>query len=305
MFLQRILIKTVLVLVFIPAINGMAQEEETANTVIKDAKGFHAGLMVGTLFANKYTANLYDGYGYDINSVKNDFANSWMYRKIIIEYGGGNGQPDRIAQSLNVNHPDWSFSESDMPVNVRYNLALMVGAQTRYCFNNRDAIILNVNASKLTVSGDFTLTLTTPNINPATPGYINYKTFSIIGAEQRLMFQLGYQRILGEEENPLNVFVEGGAVVSMAKFDKNQIIINSLQIELTTFYNNIGYVTYRAKNLTGVGFGAFAGLGINLNATAKWTLQLLYNPSYENIKIGADPKLTLQHVAGLRAYYNL
>jgi hypothetical protein len=283
-----------------------ADDPDNAPTTNKKSKGFHAGLFVGTYFANKYTAGLYDGNGYDYNSNKNNFENSWMNRKINVEYGGSAGYgTDRIATALNVNHGDWSFSESDMPINLKYNVALMLGVNTRYCFNNMDAIILNVYASKLTVNGSFTITLNTPSINTTTPGYTNTRAFAIMGNEQRLLFQAGYQRILGDEENQLNCFVEAGPTVSMAKFDKNQILINTLQIDITTQYNPIGYVTYRPKNLTGIGFGAFAGFGLNLNATAKWTLQLLYNPSYDKINIGADPKLTLQHALGLRAYYNL
>ncbi|MCC6691412.1 MAG: hypothetical protein IT235_07755 [Bacteroidia bacterium] len=281
-----------------------ADDQDSVSAPPKSLKGFHAGLFVGSYFANKYTARLYDGYGYDYNSNKNDFANSWMNRKINYEYGGGNGQPDRIATALNVNHGSWSFSESDMPINLKYNIAILLGANTRYCFNNLNAIVFNVYASKLTVSGNFTITLNTAQVNTTMPGYTNTKTFSIMGNEQRLLFQAGYQRIIGDEDSPLNCFVEIGPSLSMAKFDKNQILINTLQIDITTQYNPIGYVTYRAKNLTGVGFGVFGGLGINLNANAKWTLQLLYTPSYDKINIGADAKSTLQHAAGLRAYYN-
>lgn len=295
-----------LLLSFIIFVNCIAQTDDDNAPISKTRKGFHMGLMAGTLFANKYTANLYDGYGYDFNSNKNDFANSWIYRKIVIEYGGGNGTPDRITPAAGyVNRSDWTFTQTDMPIELKYNIALALGFHSRYCFNNKDAIVLNVNATKLTINGSFTLTSTVPPFGNTPPGWVSLKTFSILGVEQRLMFQMGYQRILGDEDNPLNCFIEGGAVITMVKFYKNQILINSLQIDLPTQYNNVGYITYQAKNLTGVGFGAFAGFGINMNASAKWTLQLVYNPSYENINIGPNPKLTLQHVVGFRGYYNL
>lgn len=295
-----------LLLIFITNKSCVAQaneEDESTPTEIS-IKGFQAGIVLGTYFANKFTSNLYNGYGYTFEGTKNDFANSWMYRKIVVEYGGGNGQPDRIAQSLNVNSNEWSFSENDMPFNLKYNVAFLIGANTRYCFNSNDAIIFNVNAAKLTVNGNFTITLLNPPIGTTTPGYTNFKTFSIRGTEQRLLFQLGYQRI-SAGDGQLNAFIEGGATVSMAKFEKNEILINALQIDITTQYNPVGYITYRAKNLTGVGIGAFAGVGLNLNATAKWTLQLLYSPSFDHINIGADSKHTLQHAAGIRGYYNL
>ena len=291
-------------LLIIPSIIYAQDEEELEKEPLKkDKKGFYSGIYVGSLFANKNTAGLYDGYGYDFNGNKNNFANSFMFRKIIIEYGGGNGQPDRIAQTLNVNSGDWAFDESDMPVNLKYNPSFSVGLQNRYCINNRDALILNINASKLTVNGNFTII--TRNAQ-AISGQLtnNIKTFSITGGEQRIMTQLGYQRVLGDNDK-LNAFVEFGAIMTMAKFEKNAVQINNLNIDLTTFYNVQGYETYRAKNLTGIGFGVFGGLGLMLTSSPKWTIQVVYNPSIEKINIGNPRKYSIQNTLGLRAYYNL
>jgi hypothetical protein len=264
---------------------------------------FHVGFYVGSFFTNKYTASLYDGYGYDINGVKEDFGNSFMYRRINNDYGGGNGQPDLIAQALGVNHADWTFQDpKDMPFNLKYNVAIMAGIQTRYCVDKKNAIILNANATKLTVNGDFTIEVTTPTIGIAPPTAI--RPFSLIGGERRAMLQLGYQRILGNDEK-FNVFLEGGLEVNMAKYDKNVININGLQIDLAAYYSLPEYATFRAKNLTGVGLGAFAGIGLNLSMSRKWTVQLVYNPSYDRINLGVDPKPVMQNSLGLRAYYNL
>jgi hypothetical protein len=54
----------------------------------------------------------------------------------------------------------------------------------------------------------------------------------------------------------------------------------------------------------GFGLGAFAGLGVNVNINPKFTLQLLYSPSFEKVNIGTGPKLKLQNGIGLRVYYN-
>jgi len=266
---------TVIVLSLILGFNSFAQNETDGNSgKMKDLKGFHIGLFSGVLFANKYTANMYDGYGYKLDGTKNDFFDSFMYRKINFEYGGGNGQTDRIAQALNVNPGDWTFSQSDMPINMRYAIAFALGFHSRYCFNNKEALIFNVNASKLNVTGNFTISLTSPYISSQPPGTLNQRTFSIIGGEQRLLFQFGYQAIGGEEDEPLNFFIEGGPMVSMVKFDKNQIIINNIQIPLTVYYDQLGYITYRAQILKGVGLGDLDGLGINLEHGSRWTDQL-------------------------------
>lgn len=301
---MRIVFLRILALLTIDSSVCFSQDDDNS-TKIKNLKGFHIGIFTGTYFANKYTANLYDGHGYTLDGKQNDFYNSFIYRKINIEYGGGSGFTDRIAQALNVNPGDWIFSENDMPLKMRYNVALSVGAHMRYCFNNKEAIVLNVNGMKLNAAGNFTISFTSPYISSQPPGTQNYKVFAITGAEQRLSFQIGYQAIGGEEDEPLNFFIEGGPVITMAKFDKNIISINSLTIPLTTYYDPLGYVIYKARVLTGVGIGAFAGLGVNLNMSSKWTVQLLYSPSYEKINLGDDRKFKFQHTGGLRAYYNI
>lgn len=302
-----------LLIFFLFSTNCFPRDEEKSNSQKnKNEKGFHAGLHLGAFFANQYTSKLYDGYGYDADGKKNDFWNadveksSFMYRKIIWEHGGGNGQPDLIAQALGVNPGEWKFDESDMPQNMKYNPAFLIGLQMNFGFTKKDALLLNVNTSQLKLSGNFTIVVTNPLIGPQQPGYEDIRTFSITGGEQRLMFQLGYRRILGDmEESVLNFFIEGGATVNMTKFLRNQVKINNFQIDLSYYYTEPYYPTYRANYLHGVGVGGFAGFGLNLTANPKWTLQLLYNPTFEKINIGEDPKLTLQNAIGVRAFYNL
>lgn len=283
-----------------------SQDEEKTPRKNKGAKGFHAGLYLGSLFANKYTAKFYDGYGYDENAAKNNFMNSFMNRRINYDYGGGNGQTDQVAQALGVQHGEWTFDETDMPTKMKYHPAVLVGLQIDYGFTKNDALVVNVNASKLSLGGSFTIVVINPQIGPTQPGYEDIRTFAITGAEQRLMVQLGYRRILGNtNESPLNCFIEAGAALNMTKYVRNQAVINSLPVDLSFYYTQPYYPTYRASYLQGSGVGAFAGFGINLEANAKWTLQLLYSPSMEKINIGEAPKFSLQHSAGIRAFYTL
>lgn len=292
-----------ILLFLLPALTVKSQDESDESDKIKfESKGMQIGLYVGSYFANKHTADLYDGYGFDADGKRNSFENSFMYNKIVLEYGGGYpGQPDLIAQSLGVQHGEWSFSESDMPVNMRYAPAFLLGLQGRYSVDNYNAILLHVNASQLNITGNFTI-VTTPQTN-FTQVSRNIKTFAIKGVEQRLMFQLGYQRVFGKNER-INFLAEGGLHITMAKFDRNIILINDLLIDLTTYYYQPGYSAYYVRKPIGVGYGAFAGIGVNADLNEKARVQLIYNPSYEGVNIGEDPKLKLQHAIGLRIYYN-
>src|SRR6218665_1369204 len=217
-------------LLLLAGIRGFAQEDnnyDSDGNPLDNAnrKGFNIGLHLGCLFANKYTAGIYDGYGFDPDGNRNSFENSFIYNKIVVEYGGAYGQPDLIAEALGVQHGEWSFNESDMPVNMRYSPAFLFGLQFRYSVDKRNAILLNVNGTQLNITGNFTIS--THPISNSTQINDAIKTCNINGVEKRVMFQLGYQRLLGESEK-INFLVEGGLNVAMAKSDKTQTTVGDL-----------------------------------------------------------------------------
>lgn len=290
-----------------------AQEEETTDTETSatdqepyvQKKGFRFGLYIGGYFANQYTANMYDGYGFDIDGNRNNWDNSLMNQKINLELGaqGFSGQTDQIAIALNVDPQTWTFTPGDMPTNMRYSPTMMIGLHTIYSVDVANSILINLNLANLTASGNFTIV--TPQ--PANSTQINdrIKTFEIRGREQRMMMQFGYQHIFGESSK-INWFVEGGLHATLAKFDKNEIQINNLRVDLTSYFNNAAFASALLfRRPIGIGMGAFAGVGANLNLNPKMTIQLLYNPTYERIDMGVNPALKLQHAIGLRAYYNM
>lgn len=302
-------------------INSKAQEYEPS---VQDSstqfanypnKGFHLGVYVGAYWGNRSTAYIYDGYGFDQNGQRNTFANSILYNQLVNVYGGGYGGNDLIAQLLNVAHTDWYFRETDMPINLRYTTTYLVGLNTRYQINKKSGITLNINASKLIVNGKFTIGTTGNSLGSGNGNGLQNQAkiyqFTITGAEQRLMFQLGYQRIIGKHEK-LNLMVEAGLNVTMAKAQKNQAFLNNDQnpssnftIDLMSVYNQSPYNYYSAKYLIGAGVGAFGGIGLHLTINPKYTVQLLYTPSYDRIPLGYTPSFKLQHGVGLRVYYNM
>jgi hypothetical protein len=276
-------------------------EGETTENSGKN-KPFKVGLYIGSYFANKYTAGAYDGYGFDLDGIRNnDFEKSWMYEKIVNQYGGGYGQTDQIAIALGVNHSDWSFNKNDMPVNMRYTPAFVLGLQSRYSVDTKNAISLNLNVSKLSISGNFTIS----TIPASGSSQINnsIKTFGIKGGEQRLMIQVGYNRIFGDNEKA-NFFAEAGMNITYSQFDKNEILINDLHIDLLEFYDYQGIQSGYTRKPRGMGYGVYAGAGLNITMSEQFTVQLIYSPSYEGINIGNNPRLKFQHAIGLRAYYN-
>jgi hypothetical protein len=294
--------------------SSFAQDNDTisdsaSNPQIKE-RGFHAGLYVGAYWANKSSASLFDGYGFDEFGIRNTFANSILYNQIVNVYGGGYNGVDLIAQLLNVDHKDWYFNEQDMPTNLKYTTTYLVGLNTRFQVDKKTNITFNINASKLIVNGKFTISSTTTSNGFQSQPIQNQ--FTITGGEQRLMMQLGYQKIIGNNQK-LNFMLEGGLNVVFSKAQKNIAYLtsssyngaNNITIDLMSIYNQVPYNTISQKYLIGAGIGAFAGVGIHLTINPKYTIQLLYSPSYDRISIGYNPKFRLQNGFGLRFYYNL
>ena len=301
--------------------NLLSQENEInqdSSTIRSSTKKFHLGLFIGTYFANKYSANMYDGYGYTTDGIKNDFANSFINQQLNYYSGkyaslystntGTITGNDLVAQTLGVAPGAWSFNQSDMPFDLTYSMTYLVGFNGKYSIDKKNAIIFNINGTKLTVNGKFTIA-TTSTVTGSTV-LNNIKQGTITGGEQRTMFQLGYQKILGTNDK-INFFVEGGLNIVIAKYLKNQVLIQNSQpsgaplvIDLATIYSLPQYNYYHSK-LIGVGLGLFAGFGINLTINPKYTIQVLYNPSYDKINIGDAPVYKLHNGFGLRFYYNL
>jgi len=288
--------------------NDSLIEDETS--VKQKQKSFHAGVYVGSYWANKSSASLFDGYGFDEFGVRNTFANSLLYNQIVNVYGGGYNGVDLIAQLLNVDHKDWYFNEQDMPTNLRYTTTFLVGLNTRFQVDKKTNITFNINASKLIVNGKFTISSTTTSNGFQSQPIQNQ--FTITGGEQRLMMQLGYQKIIGNNKK-LNFMLEGGLNVIFSKAQKNIAYLtsssfngaNNITIDLMSIYNQQPYNTYSPKYLIGAGIGAFGGIGLHLTINPKYTAQLLYSPSYDRISIGYNPKFRMQNGFGLRFYYNL
>ncbi|TVR41350.1 MAG: hypothetical protein EA392_01890 [Cryomorphaceae bacterium] len=274
-----------------------------------ERKGLYVGLYVGALRSGNATARMYDGHGFDLDGTRHNFQNSWLntYLNSILSSPAIGG--DQVAQALGVDPGQWTFGPEDMPGQMVYNIAFSFGLQARYNFDAKNALLFNINLMRLTTNGLFTVesTATQPQ-NPANPGAINFvrpiAEFGIRGMEQRMGFQVGYQRILGDHEF-FNWIVEGGVDLTIVRFDGNEIELGGQIIDITQVLNTFGQPLMGARNLTGAGVGVFGGFGGQIEAGGAWTIQLLYNPIFQNIALGSVASYGLHHMLGLRMIYNL
>lgn len=277
-----------------------AQEED--GPAIRKKKGFYGGLWIGAYKAGKGPASFFDGYGYDQLGRKNNFYNSFMYQRIIMDYGGGNGQTDQVALALGVNHGEWTFEPSDMPVLMKYNPSITAGLQLNYFLNDGISLVLNANVARLSVSGLFSLVVLNPVIGPSAPGYQDIRAFAITGHEERTTVQFGSQVMLSQDDKTA-WFLEGGMNLTQSEFARNVAQINSLVIDLGVYYTSPNYPNYRVSYLRQLNIGPYLGTGAHFNFSRRYAFQLLYQASYEKAGLGEDRKFSLQHQAGVRAYY--
>ena len=302
--------KTALLLIFLLACGTKIcaqtnddEQDAPLNTPHKKPK-FLTGLYVGSYFANKYTASMYNGYGYDLSGNQNSFTNSWINQRINMEYGGGYGQYDQVAAALGVDPGTWTFNESDMPFSMRYTPAIMVGANFKIPVNPKSSLLFNVNGTKLNAQGAFNITLNRPQ-NPNPANNTNILTFPIRGSEQRLLFQLGFQHLFGDDEK-FNFILECGLTGTLSKFNQNTVYINKLTINLAQYTNSAQYyMSVPGRKPVGFGIGAYAGTGLNIDMSDKFNVQILYMPTYEKVNMGNNPTQKWQHSIGMRFYFKI
>ena len=62
--------------------------------------------------------------------------------------------------------------------------------------------------------------------------------------------------------------------MTYSQFDKNEILINNLHIDLVAFYDYQGIQAGYTRLPRGMGLGAYGGVGVNLTAGEKFTVQI-------------------------------
>jgi hypothetical protein len=280
----------------------MAQDEEEVKVSQKSdtIQGYYFGLNLGTYFANKYTANEYNGLGYNnFTGIKNfDFDQSDLANTLGVNNPTLNPNYNRVMQELG----GYNFVLAELPYNMRYTVGFLIGLNVSYYFNPSNSLFLNVNAIKLTTTDQFTLRLTdlSPTADPSQNK--ERQLFPIVGKEQRIQFLSGYQKVLSKSEIA-NPYIEFGGNMTLVKFEKNEIQINNFITDITTDYDFSTNVATLSRIQTGIGFGGFASLGLQIKLGDQFGLNFGYIASMEKIALGPGQKQKLQNTIMLRAIY--
>ncbi|HKL40168.1 MAG TPA: hypothetical protein VJ894_05780 [Cryomorphaceae bacterium] len=268
-------------------------------------KGLYVALNLGFYFANNNTAVIYGGYGYQRDGTINDFANAWLNRSI-------QGNPEfrrQTSDALGLADGEWAFTEDDMPGVMQFSGSFMYGGHLRYMFNADFGVYAEINGTNPVTVGEFTIQTFSPSPDPTQNQRL--RRFGIRGEEQRLIVNLGLHRVLFREQfekqgrsTTILPYVDVGINFTFTKFEENFYSLDDGVVrDLTLFFNQQNQFVDQANLLTGAGFGGFAAVGGQITLGSKFILNIGYNASFEQIKLGDVNERGLQSQVVLKAIY--
>jgi len=268
-------------------------------------KGLYIALNLGYYFANNNSAVIYGGYGYQRDGTINDFANAWLNRSI-------QGNPEfrrQTSTALGLADGEWAFTEDDMPGATQSSRPLLYGGHLRYMFNADFGVYAEINGTNPVTVGEFTIQTFSPSPDPTQNQRL--RRFGIRGEEQRLIVNLGLHRVLLREQferhgrsTTILPYVDVGINFNFTKFEENFYSLDDGVVrDLTVFFNQQSQFVDEANLLTGAGFGGFAALGGQITLGSKFILNIGYNASFEQIKLGEVNERGLQSQVVLKAIY--
>ncbi|MBI5217921.1 MAG: hypothetical protein HY958_03210 [Bacteroidia bacterium] len=228
----------------------------------QDMKGLFFGGETGAYFANKYTANYYNGTG--TNSIYNILnPNNTYYQTLIRPV---------------LNNYNYTYDSTSLPQNMKYDISFMVGFLARYHFSDRSALYFEMNTAKLKTTDVFMLK--TDSVTSFTdPVYVEC---GIYGYESRFEFNLCYYQVFGKNKifNPFFVF---GANLNNTQVKKNEIKIKTLTYSIMNPQNAMYHIQQG-----GIGYGLILGAGYQMNFNEKFTFDIGVDVGIKKINLGEN-----------------
>ena len=254
------------------ASSASGQRSSSANDM--ELKKLFIGVNSAGYFANKNTANFYNGF--ERGGIAR-VINTQVYK-------------DQIDQQLIY---DWTFGQ--FPEEMKYSVALQLGVHLGYHVNENFALIADVDIINLKVKDFVTFSIDDPNNGSPEP---TIETMPILGEEKRLNINVGFQNYLSEENNTF-FYWSMALNVSSTKF-----VNNTMKVRQNTYYigdplwvGNVNAFTGAVVNENGrtkpggIGFGGVAGIGVKFKFNPNFIFDLGYNLNYSTINL-TDYQLT-------------
>jgi hypothetical protein len=242
------------------------------------------GLNMGAYFANKYTANYYNGSG-NYSSV------------------GRQGNLEQIiGPSSTYNYPrirqqiGYDFVIDELPSAMSYSPAMMVGLFATISFSPRIALLAESNFSRLRIQDQFTIKLTRFSSIEGD----NIERHGISGSEERVDIRLGIQYTFHSAAAYIHPFFEAGGVFTDTKVKDNTVRIGGSTLSMYV----PGTSQYMPERDYGIGLGGFLSAGIKMDVTEQFKFSVGYSSHYNNINLGKFDEYKLQHSLFIRFNMN-
>jgi len=265
-------------MLILPFVNVFSQNKFSEKDTL-NRKGWYFGGNVGAYFANKYTANYYNG--------TDSTGNVGQRLQYVFDYPQNY---EKIKQALG----GYDFAIAEMPVAMRYSPAAYIGFHARYLFSDNDAFLIQVNYSKLRVNDIFTLKLQIPNYS--NPDGTYYKA-DIWGVEERVNIDLGYSRSFSMSDNVFFA-LETGLNINSVRVKESKIKIEGMQFSVTDPYNAYYNIVEGGLNV-----GAFASANIQLWLSDILSLEPSVSCYFSKINLGEHQLYKPQYALFARLIY--
>jgi len=271
--------------------NSTSKKPKTSHSLKNDEEGneekkftrFEFGINLGTYFADKYTANYYNGSDQNVNKLSYVWSNIYWYREIAL-----------ALQSSD------TVIIRGLPTNMRYSVALNGGFFFRYNFLRNWGIFLDANYVKLKTSDAVTV-----EVDPAT--YLrepDLRILDIRGTEYRINMDLGIHRRIGIPKSIMNIFIQAAFNLNYTRVMSSSINVINQDYSLINIYNQ-NYVPNSniQENQViqgGVGWGVKSGGGIGFNFSDQLGMELGFSVYYVTVNLEGYQKFNPSYEIYLR-----
>ena len=230
------------------------------------------GINVGGYFANKYSANYYNGTPENINDVAFVMSNIYWY--------------DAIKLALDAAD---TVVVLGYPTNMHYQVAITAGVYLRFNFNRKNGIFLQANYTQLraedvvTMEVDPTTYLTLPDI----------RQIPIAGREERAMLDIGFQRSF-LTKSKIYFFLNGGVIMSYNHVIKSVLVVAGQEYNLINVYGSNGYIPNSNSQVfnisqNAIGYGLAIGGGVGLPLSDMFALEPGVTMQYYPVNLQGYP----------------
>jgi hypothetical protein len=253
-------------------------------------EGWEVGLHTGFYFANKHSANYYNGVEANENSISFVLDNKYR-RDEILEY---------------FNATTYQYSQEDLPQQMRYDPDINIGFLARNNITDNWGIFFNFNYVKLVAKGNFILEFD-PDQIVTEP---DRRVFEIYGIEDRTNIDIGIHRQFSLLSPGITYYGEIGININNTRVRESAIQLGDLNYSIVNRYGpgrsyvpNLPQTEYNFR-LGGIGVGAFGGMGIKFLFNDQLTLDVGITSYVKYINLERYKNFTLHLAPYARIMYN-